>query len=117
MNYFCGRAKSALTFQADEEIPARYYALVNDDGLDDYDDRRSCIEIQISKKISLKDALLTIVLPSTLLDDERVSVAIYQEWGTFPITYAIVHGTAPSQYTAVIRQRLLDFLSDTGYLK
>ena len=101
--YFVGQAKSVLNLPADETAAQSYYDLVAHEGSESYDDRRSAIEFQYNKSLSLKDKLWAVAMPTSFLDDSTIRNIVLQDWGAYPLTYSIIRGTAPSEYNATIR--------------
>lgn len=113
--YFNGEAKEGLLFTETDAIAERYYRLVRHAGEERYDDRRSSIEVQFKSRLTLEENLMAVVLPRGLLDAPGVLEAIHQ-WKALPIVYCSVWGTIPSEYTAVIREKLANLFTEKGYL-
>jgi len=115
-NYFVGDAKKGLAIPASEIEAASYYQLITEEGEADYDDRRSSIELQARDNITLKDTLLTVILPCSFLQSAAVRNVIVKSWRTYPLAYSTVKGTMPSEYNPVIRAMLQEHLKRGGYL-
>jgi hypothetical protein len=115
-NFFIGEPRRGLIIPPTEEEALRYYGLISHDGEDDYDDRRSAIEVQASTAISLRDILLAVILPLSFLQDADVKKVVVQEWRTYPITYSTVRGTIPRDYARDVSVKLESFLKEGQYL-
>jgi len=92
-----------------------YCSLILEEGVAAYDDRRAAIEAQIAAPISLKDTLLSVVLPSPFLDDPVVRDAIVNQWRAYPLRYNHYRGTIPSEYVRIIAEKVREFLYNGGY--
>jgi len=109
--YYWGQPKGTLEFSLEDTSAAKYYTLQSERGILDYDDRRSAIEFQAYDKLVLRESLLAVVLPEFLLDDTLIWDAI-RDWRTVPITYGSATVGIPSEYSAVIREKLDVFYRD-----
>ncbi|MDR4485163.1 MAG: hypothetical protein R3B95_18500 [Nitrospirales bacterium] len=114
--YYLGEPKQGLPIPATEKEAHKYYCLISHEGDDQYDDRRSVIEVQISTALTLRDTLLAVILPLGFLEESYVRKALFEDWRTYPITYSTVRGTIPAQYGRVIADKLQRFLKDGAYL-
>jgi hypothetical protein len=92
-----------------------YCSLITEDGETGYDDRRGAIEAQTTAPISLKDTLLSVVLPTPFLDDDGVRDAIVNQWRAYPLRYNHIRGTVPSEYIRLIAEKVREFLVNGGY--
>ena len=109
--YYFGKARAGLSFAPEDATAAKYYTLVSELGTHDYDDRRSAIEIQARTSFVLRDALLAVVLPECLLDLPVIRDTIIRDWRALPLTYGSQFGGIPSEYSAIIREKLDEFYS------
>jgi hypothetical protein len=92
-----------------------YLDLVASTGETIFDDRRSALEVQIDKSVSLTSGnLLAVILPKKALDDNRIRDTILGEWRATPITYNTYAGSSSADYYGVIREKLTDFLIRRG---
>jgi hypothetical protein len=82
----------------------------------DYDDRKSAIEVQVAKTISLKDQLMFVVLPREFLEDTYVKEAIYKTWNCDAIDYPTFEGDKPRSYYSVVRNEVAKRFEIKGQL-
>lgn len=95
---------------------ARAFArLTRDKSIGD-DDRRSTIEIQISRAVPLSGALKAVVGPTTLLTDPQVTAALDPLPGVARVSYDTFGSQQPSAYTALLYDRVASFLTSEGVL-
>ncbi len=93
-----------------------YSAIIRQQSKASVDDRGSTIEAQTSAPIRLEPgAALAIIFPGCFLDDVSF-VAKLALWDVTPITYDIFPRMRPSEFTALIFDRLKDFLRTGKYL-
>jgi hypothetical protein len=116
LNFFMGEPKRGLFIPSTEEEALSYYGLISHDGNDEYDDRRSAIEVQASTAITLRDTLLAVILPLSFLQDPNIKKVVVKEWRTYPITYSTVRGTIPREYARDVSVKLEGFLKEGHYL-
>lgn len=95
---------------------ARAYArLTRDVSLGD-DDRHSSIEIQIPRNVPLAAALKAVVGPPTLLSDPEVTAALASMPTVARVPYNTFGSQQPSAYTALLYDKVSDFLVLQGVL-
>jgi hypothetical protein len=115
-DYFLGRPREGLTIPADEEAARKYYSFVSHEGPEHYDDRRSAVEFQYDKPISLRGMLWAVALPTSFLQQEGIRRTIVSEWGAFPLTYSFVRGSLPNEYATAIRTNYERWLREGSFL-
>lgn len=117
MSYFLGDASNLLAIGTMDFEIRYYHELISSTGASCTDDRKSSIEIQIDQNVTLnKDTVYAVVLPTSSLQDPDVLSAINKTWQTIPITYNTFKSTAPIEYHGVIREKVINFLSDQKLL-
>lgn len=115
-NYYLGRARDLTGKQWPDDETECYYGLISHAGKEWYDERRSAVECQIRDDVALHGNVLAVVLPTAFLEDQAMREKIEGEWDAKLIKYPTYHGSIPSHYHAVIRDRLHGFLEKGGYL-
>ena len=103
--YFYGKVKAGVGFP-DGTLGKRYCDLLLRPGPTDYDNRKSAIEVQVAKTISLKNQLSFVVLPREFLEETSVKEAIYKSWNCDAIDYPTFEGDAPRAYYSVVRNEV-----------
>ncbi len=80
------------------------------------DERSSSIEIQIKKKITLKDSIIGIILPEKYLDVKNWVQSI-DRWNVKKVyTYPIVNSVNPEFFAGVVYSKTEGLLKELGYL-
>lgn len=98
------------------QAAARAFArLTRDVSLGD-DDRRSTVEIQIARPVPLSEALKAVVGPATLLTDLQVTAALDALPKVARVSYDTYGNQQPSAYTALLYERVANFLTSEGVL-
>lgn len=115
-HYFLGTPKRDPVIPLTETAAIRYHAFVTHGGPETYDDRRSAIELQYRDPIPLKGMLWAVAMPTSFLEDPVIRKTVVGEWGAFPLTYNIVRGTAPGEYSSVIRALYERWLREGRFL-
>jgi hypothetical protein len=116
-NYFRSRHREDLSpSMMDFELNA-FMELLRSKAGEDFDDRRSVIEIQSTRPINLsRDTLEGIILPNELLSDGRV-VAFLDRCGVNDesvLTYNAMR-SRPEYYAALATERVGTLLEEKGY--
>ena len=108
-----------LTDLADinNDLIERYVRMLHDTDVSRADDRRSAVEFQATKRVSLKNDLQAVVLPEALLDDFNLRRTMLEDWHALPITYPTFNATCPAEYSGVIRDRVLAFYERFHFIK
>jgi hypothetical protein len=101
---------SRMEFEAES-----FHTLITDRQRNTYDDRVSCIEIEVGHDVVLKGAVEAIVLPGILCDDAELMDKI-KEWGATPLPYSVINRFKPSKYVATVAQLVRDYV-DKAYIK
>lgn len=117
LSYYSGFARKGLTFKPSDMIVALYYKLISEHGQRSYDDRRSAIEVQVTKPIALYNSLQMVILPLSYLQQPSVRKAIFSDWQVAPRHYDFTDGTSPQEYTPIIRHILGDHLKQETVLR
>jgi hypothetical protein len=102
---------------APDDLVKQYVNMLHDAEVSKADDRRSAIEFQATTKVMLKDDLQAVVLPEALLDQYGLRQVILREWNALPITYPTFGATSPSEYTPVIRDRVIKFYEKYHFIR
>ena len=110
-SYFVGKAVTGKTFPVDS-LEARFYSLLVQSGPVDYDDRKSAIEVQVSRTIQLTDQLLFVVLPREFLEEAGIRNVILNVWNCDPVPYPTFSGDTPSAYYSIVRDRVTQRFRD-----
>lgn len=103
-------------------IPLRHRAarafarLARDTALADDDDRRSTIEIQITRAVPLARALKAVVAPPVLLSDEEVASVLDLMPEVRRITYNTYGRQQPSAYVGSLYDHVARFLVSEGVM-
>jgi hypothetical protein len=98
-------------------LVTQYVKMLHDAEVSKADDRRSVVEFQATTTVSLKDDLQAVVLPEALLDQFDLRRTILNEWNALPITYPTFEATSPSDYTPVIRDRVVTFYQTYHFVR
>jgi hypothetical protein len=81
------------------------------------DERSSAIEVQVSRTISLKHALIALVLPEPYLDDKEIQEALTR-WNVNEVhTYATLHNLSGEAWVGEIYAIIHRLYKRLGYLK
>ena len=102
---------------ASDDLVKQYVNMLHDVEVSRADDRRSAVEFQTTTRVSLQNDLQAVVLPEALLDEYGLRQAILKEWNALPITYPTFNATSPSEYTGVIRDRVITFYEEYHYME
>ncbi len=94
-----------------------YCTLITTEGVATYDDRRAVIEVQTAVPISLRDTLLSVVLPRPFLDSPDVRNAIVHDWRAYPLSYDHVRASIPSEYVRDIVKDVREYLVKGDYFR
>jgi hypothetical protein len=115
-NYYVGKARTSRPPFSTGSPGQQFHELLLKKGPVGYDDRKSAIEVQVKKHISLRDQLLFVILPGEFLDTDNIKRTIFADWRCYPIPYETTMGDAPSAYYAVIRELLRQHLEKARWL-
>ena len=115
-NYFVGKTRTSISSFPTDSRAQQFHELLLKPGPAGYDDRKATIEVQVKKDISLRDQLLFVILPGEFLEDDDVKRAIFADWRCYPIPYETDMGVAPSEYYAVIRDKLRAHLKEATWI-
>lgn len=99
------------------DIEAQVYQnLLENKGDTKYDNRRSTVEVAYAAHVPLtKENFLAIVIPITMLNDQRVTDFI-ASYNAKTLTYITSHEN-PGGYHAAIKTKVYDFLMDHNYIQ
>lgn len=114
-NYFYGQMELQGAF-VNGTLIKRYCDLLERPGPVPFDDRKSAIEIQANRAISLRDQLMFVVLPREILEDKNIRETISRIWNCDIIEYPTFNGDAPNSYYAVVRHEVARRLEASGDL-
>ena len=94
-----------------------YFSLITDGALSKTDDRVSTIELIFNNAITLsKDTLINIILPSSFMDDKKISKTIRDDFNiSSPFVYHTVKGD-PQEYFGLIYNTYLSFVERNNYI-
>jgi hypothetical protein len=130
-NYYYGNLSNAVDAGPSQLAVSGYLDMLrdtavaySDSGQSTSDDRRQTIEIQTNSHVHLKaesitspngtttvqNKVLAVILPQRALDDPAILEAVTQIWKAKPLTYQLYKFTRPSEYHAVIREKIADLL-------
>jgi hypothetical protein len=81
------------------------------------DERSSALEVQVAQAISLKDALIALVLPEPYLDDKDIQEALIR-WNVKEVhTYATLHNMSGEAWVGEIYSIIHRLYKRLGFLK
>ena len=115
-DYVLGGFKSGSIpkLSSDAQMLADLYSAT---GQQNFDARRSAIEIQVAKSFPLNSStVLAVALARTTLDDPEIRELIFDKWDAKVLPYDVIGGSSPSEYCAVIRQMTIDFLRSEEFI-
>ena len=114
-NYWKGKPKSEIAFKSLDFEAECYSTLIKSRSNSAYDDRKSCIEIQINQDIKFDSSnILAIVVPECFADEESVKIFI-DEHNTDLLTYECYHAK-PNEDARSIIDKVHDYFLGKGLL-
>lgn len=115
--YYWGDCNQLLRFSALDYEAKDYHELIRNRGGARFDDRRGTIEVQIEESILLsQDTVCAVALPQLFMEDEKIRGKVIKEWKAKPLVYR-AYLSDPSQFTAVIIEKVGDFLTNEGFFE
>jgi hypothetical protein len=91
-----------------------YARLISDPSIRSIDDRCGTIELQFSKKVSLRSALRAVVGPAALLSDPDIQEALNDCSNAVPLPYKTYGRADPLSFAHALYERVDTFLTDRG---
>jgi hypothetical protein len=114
--YLSNKPKSDLHFSATEGDAQAYYKLINGGGDPTCDDRCSAVEIQVARCVTVSQAIMAVVLPTSFLEDDDLAKTILNVWGAEPLTYSADVGMRPIEFHGTIRHLIREYYRRQGLL-
>lgn len=113
-NYYDQKHRTNLTIPDSSRAAAGYARLIADETISHDDDRRSTIEVQLNKPVSLKNALRAIIAPSVFFEDPVVKNALSTCPDIVPINFRTYGRSQPISLCYPIYQHLYHLLESKG---
>jgi hypothetical protein len=115
-NYLACKPRIGLAFNPTEVDAEAYYKLVKGGGQPECDDRRSAIEVQIADKVSLREHLMAVVMPTNFLEDTDLRRTLFDEWHAHPLTYDADMGMRPTEFHGNIREMIREYYESWRFI-